>query len=159
MQICPTFADIEIDETAIDKLPDAAVPGHIKESAQAMPEAADVCTVMQGPANRIPMFSRQGAEGDQDSAGNIGSEEQAGGTDLHRAAGGEQQQGRASSKEEHADGDCEHTPLPVEPLSEHETVIGVDGESCPRPLRLFEAWDASMAKLDAAAAKHAQAEM
>ena len=33
-QVCPTFADIEIDEAAIDKLPDGAVPRHIQESAQ-----------------------------------------------------------------------------------------------------------------------------
>ena len=100
-QVCPTFAHTTIDEAAIDKLPDAAVPDHIKESAQAMPEAADVRTVLQGPSNRIPMCSRQDAEEDQDSAGDISSGDQAEAADLHRAAGGEQQQGGASSKEEH----------------------------------------------------------
>ena len=158
-QVCPTFADIEIDEAAIDKLPDGAVPRHIQESAQGMPEAAEVRTVMQGHANRIPMFSRQEAEEEHGSAGDISSEEQADGADLHRAVGGGQQQGTASSKEEHADGDCEHTLLPAEPLNENETVIGVDDESCPRPLRLFEAWNAHMGKLDTEAQKHAQAEM
>ena len=73
-QVRPTFAHTTIDEAAIDKLPDAAVPDHIKESAQAMPEAADVRTVLQGPSNRIPMCSRQDAEEDQDSAGDISSE-------------------------------------------------------------------------------------
>ena len=49
--------------------------------------------------------------------------------------------------------------MPPEPLNEHETIIGVDEDSCPKPLRLFEAWHASMTKLDAEAAKFAQAEM
>ena len=144
-KVCPTFAHTEIDEAAIDKLPHAAVPDDIIESAQAMPEAANVRTVMQGPANRIPMFSRQGAEEDQDSGGDTSAEEQADGADLHRAVDGGQKQGEASSLEEHTDADCEHALLPAEPLNEHETVIGVDEESCPQPLRLFEAWNVSMA--------------
>lgn len=158
-KVCPTFAHTEIDEAAIDKLPHAAVPDDIIESAQAMPEAANVRTVMQGPANRIPMFSREEVEEDQDSGGDTSAEEQADGADLHRAVDGGQKQGEASSLEEHTDADCEHALPPAEPLNEHETIIGVDEQSCPQPLRLFEAWNVSMARLDAEAAKLAQAEV
>ena len=52
-----------------------------------------------------------------------------------------------------------HTASSPEPLNENETVIGISEESCPKPLRLFEAWNASMSKLSAQAAKFAQAEM
>ena len=49
--------------------------------------------------------------------------------------------------------------MPAEELNEHETIIGIDEQSCPKPLRLFQAWNASMEKLDAQAAKFAQANM
>ena len=39
--------------------------------------------------------------------------------------------------------------LPQEILNENETIIGISEESCPKPLKLFEAWSASMQKLDA----------
>ena len=47
--------------------------------------------------------------------------------------------------------------LPAEELNEHETIIGVDEQSCPKPLRLFQAWTAIMEKPNAEAAKFAQA--
>ena len=49
--------------------------------------------------------------------------------------------------------------LPQETLNENETIIGISEESCPKPLKLFEVWSASMQKLNAEAAKFAQAEM
>ena len=49
--------------------------------------------------------------------------------------------------------------LPPEVLNENETIIGIGEESCPKPLRLFEAWNASTGKLNAEAAKVAQAEV
>ena len=60
-QVCPVFADTSIDEKAVDKLPDGAVPDLLLQSAQAMPEASSVKTTMHGPANRIPMFAREEA--------------------------------------------------------------------------------------------------
>jgi hypothetical protein len=58
-QVCPVFADTAIDNDAIDRLPTSGVPQELVDSAQAMPEAGSVKTTMHGPANRIPMFTRQ----------------------------------------------------------------------------------------------------
>ena len=43
----------------------------------------------------------------------------------------------------------EDSDPPAEPLNEHETIIGVDEDSVPKTLRLFEAWNASMERLTA----------
>ena len=79
-QVCPVFADTSIDEKAVDKLPDGAVPDLLLQSAQAMPEASSVKTTMHGPANRIPMFAREeasdsGTDDDRDDEGHDGGEE------------------------------------------------------------------------------------
>ena len=42
-EVCPTFANTTIDEAAIDKLPDDAVPDVILEGAQAMPDSTRAC--------------------------------------------------------------------------------------------------------------------
>ena len=83
-RVCPTFASSVIDQKAVDELPDAAVPDVLLESAQAMPEAADVRTTMHGLANRIPLFSRQEEQEDQDGGGDSSDEEQGDGADLPR---------------------------------------------------------------------------
>ena len=127
--VCPTFADVSIDAAAIDALPDEAVPAVLLQGAQAMPEAANVKTVMQGPANRIPMSCRQE---DDETNSDADSDEGA---------------------------DADQNTLPPDPLNENETIIGINEESCPRPLRLFEAWTANMNRLNAEAAKYAQAEV
>ena len=62
-KVCPTFANVEIDESAIDTLPNAAVPDAVVKSAQHMPETANVQTTVHGPANRIPMTHRQEKDG------------------------------------------------------------------------------------------------
>ena len=67
--MCPTFIKSTIDEAAIQKLPDDAVPDAVLESAQAMPEAVDIHTTMQGPANRNPLTHRHEPD-DSDSDGN-----------------------------------------------------------------------------------------
>ena len=48
-QVCPVFADTSIDEKEIDKLPQSAVPEPLLRSAQFMPEANSVKTIMHGP--------------------------------------------------------------------------------------------------------------
>ena len=44
-------------------------------------------------------------------------------------------------------------------MNEHETIIGIDEQSCPNQFRLFEAWNATKEKFNAEAAKFAQASM
>ncbi|MEO2236627.1 MAG: hypothetical protein ABGW95_00045, partial [Candidatus Poseidoniia archaeon] len=92
---------------------------------------------MHGPANRIPMFARQ----EPDSGADSSSGEEGSG-------GGEQPP---------ADTDAQLAPAPE--LNEDETAIGMDEQSCPKPLRLFEAWHATMGRLSAEAAKFAQAQV
>ena len=158
-RVCPTFASSVIDQKAVDELPDAAVPAVLLESAQAMPEAADVRTTMHGPANRIPLFSRQEEQEDQDGGGDSSDEEQGDGADLHRAAA--TVANASNDKVASALGESvgEDSDPPAEPLNEHETIIGVDEDSVPKTLRLFEAWNASVERLNAEAAKFAQAEL
>ena len=144
-RVCPVFADLSVDQHAMDQLPENAVPDELLQSAQFMPEATKVRTTMQGPANRIPMFCRQERE---DSPPESSSDEQedeggvvpqcadpdASGADLHRA-----------------DAHDEDMLQKPEPLNEHETIVGIDENSCPMPLKLFGAWSASMERFNAEA--------
>ena len=46
-KVCPSFAQVSLDETAINQLPDDVVPGDVvpevlMQSAQAMPEASNI---------------------------------------------------------------------------------------------------------------------
>ena len=72
-----------------------------------MPEINSVRTTMHGPANRIPMFNRDDKQViDTDSESD---EQENAGVDSH-----------------HAGPIGEHADLPLEPLNEQETIIGVD---------------------------------
>jgi hypothetical protein len=107
-----------------------------------MPEAANVQTTVHGPANRIPMSYRQEKE-DSGSDASEDNKSEGSGVDAHHDAASDE----------------DAVALPPEPLNENETIVGISEESCPKPLRLFEAWNASMSKLNAEAAKCAQAAM
>ena len=61
-QVCPVFVTTAIDSDAIDNLPENAVPDILIQSAIHMPEVSHVKATMHGPASRIPMFSRQEAD-------------------------------------------------------------------------------------------------
>jgi len=152
-KVCPSFAQVSVDEIAINQLPDDAVPEVLMQSAQAMPEAARIHTTMQGPANRFAMTHRQEDGNDEkektDSDADADASEESG-DDAHHAA-------QPNGVDPHHA--AFHNSLPPETLNENETIIGISEESCPKPLKLFEAWTASMQKLDAEAAKFAQAEM
>ena len=113
------------------------------QCAHFVPEAADIKTTLHGPGNRVPMCSRQAPESDADSD----TENEAGDSSEPHAAA--------------AAGDVteERQTLPPEELNEHETVIGIDQESPPLPLRLFGAFRAKMDVLRAEAGKLAQAQM
>ena len=120
------------------------------QSAQAMPEAAHIYTTMHGPGNRFAMTHRQedgNEQGETDSEADADASD-ASGDDAHHAA---QPDGVDSH---HA---ASHNSLPQETLNENETIIGISEESCPKPLRLFEAWSANMEKLEAEAHKFAKA--
>jgi hypothetical protein len=145
-KVCPTFARSTIDEQAIDRLPDSAVPEALIKSAQAVPEAANVQTVLHGPANRVPMSHRQEMD-DSDYDNDNDNDGGDSGVDAPHAP----QAPTAAAANPDA-------VLP-EVLNENETIIGIGQDSCPKPLRLFEAWNANMSKLNAEAAKVAQAEM
>ena len=58
-KVCPSFAQVSLDETAIGLLPDEAVPEVLLQSAQATPEAANIYTTMRGPGSRFDMTHRQ----------------------------------------------------------------------------------------------------
>ena len=58
-----------------------------------------------------------------------------------------------------APGDADGHLAPAPELNEDETVIGMDEQSCPQPVRLFEAWSATMGRLSAEAAKFAKAQV
>ena len=49
--------------------------------------------------------------------------------------------------------------LPAPELNEDETIIAIGEQSCPKPLRLFKAWNNTMGTLCAEAAKFAQAQV
>ena len=53
-KVCPSFAQVSVDETAINQLQDEAVPEVLMQSAQAMPEAANIYTTMHGPGIASP---------------------------------------------------------------------------------------------------------
>ena len=148
-RVCPVFANTAIDTEAINRLPESGVPQELAQSAQAMPETMSTKTTMHGPANRIPMFSRQASDGGSDSSG---GEEGSGGGEQPPA---DTDAGSGGGEQPPADTDAQLAPA-VE-LNEDETVIGMDEQSCPEPLRLFEAWTTTMDKLSAEAAKFAQA--
>ena len=59
-KVCPTFAQVSVDETAINQLPDNAVPEVLMQSAQAMPEFAHIHTAMHGPWESIRHDSPSG---------------------------------------------------------------------------------------------------
>ena len=141
--VWPSFARISVNEGAVNLLPDDAVPEVLVQSAQAMPEAAYINTTMHGPANRFAMThcqehgNNQGepepeAESDADASDENGD-------DAHHAA--------------HSDGvdshhAASHYNRPQETLNENEIIIGISEENWPKPLRLLEAWSASMQKLE-----------
>ena len=161
-QVCPVFANARIDHAEVDKLPKSAVPQPLMQGAQFMPEASDVKTTIHGPANRIPMFARPAAS-DTETDSNQSDNESP--IDAPSAAACD-----ASSSVHLADdlnsgsGDINPASVPganlvAEVLNEHETIIGVDEESCPKPLRLMEAWQAHFETLNAEGAKFAQASM
>ena len=147
-EVCPTFADVQIDEAAIDQFPSEAVPDVLLQSAQPMPETAEMNTTMHGPANRIPMFHR--AEKDEHETDNIDGIHLEDTNDPSSAM-------HAAAADMHADSGNEDELLRSEPLNENETVLGIGEDTCTKPLRLFEAWNANMTKLNAEAAKVAQA--
>ena len=157
-KVCPTFAKSTIDEAAIDELPDNAVPETVLQGAQAMPEAAGIHTTMQGPTNRIPLTHRhEQDDSDSDSSADAKND---GSVDSHHAANHPEDGASLQS-----DGDDAHHAETVrdnlespEQLNENEAIIGINEESCPKPLRLFAAWSAGMTKINAEAAKFAQAE-
>ena len=93
-----------------------------------MPETSSVKTILHGPANRLPQCSKQEE---------AGSDAVSSGSEAVGAEGGDH------SSDAHPAEPLSET-LPSEVLSEHETVVGVDEQSCPKPLRLFDAWSASM---------------
>ena len=157
-QVCPVFANTSIDEVEIDKLPDGAVPDALLQSAQVMPEASSVKTTMHGPANRIPMFARQEAS-DQDDKGNDSDESTPADTPGNDSGDPQPADTPGNDSGDPHSAETLGENLAAEELNEHETIIGMDEQSCPKPLRLFQAWNASMEKLNAEAAKFAQSSM
>ena len=140
-QVCPVFAEARIDEAAIDRLPESGVPEPVLESAQHMPETRGVKTVLHAPANRVPLCSmpeEPGSDAESSASEALGAE----GGDLSSGA---------------HPAEAPSAALPADVLNEHETVVGVDEQSCPKPLRLFQAWSASMDRLNSEAAKVAAA--
>ena len=61
-QVCPVFASTVIDNDAIDKLPENGMPDIVIQNATHMPEVTNVKTTIHGPANRVPIFCRDGAD-------------------------------------------------------------------------------------------------
>ena len=110
-KVCPTFVNTKIDEAVIDTLPDAAVPDFVVETAQAMPEAANVQTTMHGPANRIPISCGQEKENCGSDASKD-SESEGSGVDAHHSAAIDEDAGA----------------LVAEPLNENETIVGIGEE-------------------------------
>ena len=154
-EVCPTFADIIIDDAAIDKLPNNAVPETLMQGAQAMPEAAGIHTTMQGPTNRIPLTHRH--EQDDSESDSSDDAKKDGGVDSQHTASQRDSLRPDGDDAHHANSERDHLESP-EQLNENETIIGVNDESCPRPLRLFEAWREGMTRINTEAAKFAQAE-
>ena len=139
-KVCPVFAEVTVDEAAIDQLPDNAVPDALIEIAQEMPEASQIHTTMHGPANRIAMTYRENHDDEGDTTDD--------GDDAHLAA--------------LPDCGCAHqetegNSLPLDALNENETIIGVNEEGCPKPLMLLDAWQKGFQTLNDEAAKFAQA--
>ena len=61
-EVCPVFLETEVAVEATEAVPANAVPQCVLQAAHKVPEAAAVQTTLHGPANRIPMFSRQQQE-------------------------------------------------------------------------------------------------
>ena len=140
-KVCPVFGDehVQIDDAAMDSLPDSAVPGAVVQNAQAMPEAKNIKTTLHGPGNRIPMCARPDPESDVDS---------------------QSESGASDNTAPAADGATDKKPsLPPEELNEEETVIGIDQESGPAPLKLYRACQETMGALKQEAGKLLQAEV
>ena len=151
-QVCPSFAQVSLDEAAIDRMPDDAVPEMLLQSAQYMPEATNIHTTMHGPGNRFAMTHNQedgSDDGEPDADGDADAADEGGIAPQHTTNPDGVDSHHASS----------HDGLPQETLNENETIIGISEESCPKPLRLFEAWSAIMQKLEAEAHKFAKAEL
>ena len=86
--MCPSFAQVSVDETAINLLPDDAVPEVLVQSAQAMPEAANIHTIMHGPGDRFAMAHRQedgNDKGEHDSEGDVDAPDESGDDARHAA--------------------------------------------------------------------------
>ena len=153
-QVCPTFADIIIDDAVINELPNNAVPETLLQGAQAMPEAAGIHTTLQGPTNRIPLTHRH--EHDDSESDSSDDAKNDGGEDSQHAAS-QRDSLRPNGDDAHrANSERDHLESP-EQLNENEAIIGINDESCPRPLRLFEAWKQGMTRINTEAAKFAQA--
>ena len=113
-KVCPVFANVTLDHKAISALPDAAVPQFIVEAAQHVPEIEKVRTTIQGPASRIPIFSRQA---EPESESDVSADEKpASSGDAHPTVTGNCDVCRPDSQGEDA-----HAP--PEPLNEHEAFI------------------------------------
>ncbi len=113
------------------------------QSAQHMPEAMHIKTTMHGPANRISMFSKQDPEKESEDE-----------SDAEGSDSGETPTAAA------ADGSTEKpAALTPEALNEHETIIGIDQENIPTPMKLFDAFQATMDKLRTQATKIVQASL
>ena len=154
-QVCPTFADIIIDDAAIDELPNNAVPETLLQGAQFMPEAAGIHTTMQGPTNRIPLTHRhEQDDSESDSSDDVKND---GGVDSQHAASQRDSLRPDGDDAHHANSERDHLESP-EQLNENEAIIGINEESCPKPLRLFAAWREGMTRINTEAAKFAQAE-
>ena len=103
-KVCPTFAKVEIDEAAIDALPNAAVLDAVVESAQHVPEATSVQTTVFGPASRIPMSHRQQKD------------------DSSSEASGDSQ-GEGTADDAYLGRQTEEDALSPEALIENETIV------------------------------------
>ena len=104
-KVCPSFAQVSVDETAINLLPEGGNnQGEAEAEAESDAEASD--------------------ENGDDAHHAAHSD----GVDSHHAAS--------------------HYNRPQETLNENEIIIGISEENWPKPLRLLEAWSASMQKLE-----------
>ena len=145
-KVCECFSNIVIDSDEIEKLPENGVPDVICESAQCMPETKRMQTTVHGPGNRIPMFHRSQ---DDDIDGGASSDDEV--PDERSCAEDATVHGPSAER----DDECSV----AEELNEHEVIIGINDECCPKPLKLFQSWQANMSKLEAAGSKLAQLEM
>ena len=138
IQVCPTFADVCLDHTAAQtELPENGVPQAFIDHAVEAPETADIHTVMEGPASRHS----------QDAPNPTGDKDMSDSDDA--------------APNEHACAPCSSAPTAPLPQAEEtnkfETIIGMDTQSGPKPVQLFQAMQAKMDLLQGEAAKIAKA--